>query len=395
MQATEGVGNPALCLLQQRFAIVPCRSRRDTLESLVDPQERAVVKRVFSSSEEVAKVWATRSQQEGRTGNGHFFFEGDVAYSYRWSFPVAAMFDAPDGRKFCLVVTDTPSTSTAAVRSLATGAAKEAGCTMIELPSIAPIVELFSRPKRKVGVKVLNAIRSSIEHEVSEIGVVVERSADNSWAQRHRLLTMASLLRIHQGLAAAFELNWPSPASPEAFEARAAMARRASTRAYEDKQRELEQSRKAADRRRNWEKHHPLPPAEELALWYAGERLTLQHQPAVPALRDVRARILEGRFSTDSGWSRPLKDFSRLLSAAVAVLIEREGFRTAVRIGGDNLEIYGNGAVKLGWRGVFRFDEMMACAQRGAPRLHAKAQAAIAEVAEGDEEEAEQAFPGP
>lgn len=341
------------------------------------------MRRVFSAFEEVAKVWATRSQEDGRSGNGSFFFEGDVAYSYRWSFPVAAMFDAPDGRTFCLVETDAPSTSTAAVRSLAAGAAKEAGCVMIHLPSIGSFVETFSRPKREIGVKALNAIRSLIERKVTDIEAIAERSADNTWAQYDRLSTVARLLRVHRDLADTFGVDWPSPASAEAYEARAEMAYQVSTKAAQAKHREVEKSRKAAERRRVWEKNHPLPAAQELALWRTGERRTLQHQqdPGPHAESPVRARIVEGRFTTDHGWSRPLKDFSKLFSAAVAAAADHDGAPGRLRIGGDNLEIHNNGDVALGWRSVLHFDELMTCAAIGAPRLHTKALAAIAEAA--------------
>lgn len=345
------------------------------------------MKRVFSKFEDVARVWAARSQQDGRSGNGSFFFEGNVAYSYRWSFPVAAMFDAPDGRTFCLVETDSPSTSTAVVRGLAAAAAGQAGCEMLHLPSIAPIVETFSRPPRKIDAKALNAIRTSIELEVADLAAAAERSADNSWAQHSRLSRTAQLLRTHQDLAVSFGLDWPSPASPEAYEARAEMAYEVSQKISGDKRRELEKSRKAAQRRRDWEKKHPLPPEQELAQWRTGERLTLQHQPAEHphAIRTVRARIVDGKFLTDKGWSRPLKDFSRLLSAAVAVAADRDDAETRIRIGGDSLQIHGNGDIALGWQTVLDFDELMTCAEIGAPRLHAKAVAAMAEAAEQDE----------
>lgn len=345
------------------------------------------MRKVLSSSEEVAKVWAARSQEEGRTGNGNFFFQNDVAYSYRWSFPVAAMLDAPDGQTFCLVETEAPSTSTAAVRSLAAGAAKEAGCTMIHLPSISPIVEAISRPKRKVGARTLNAIRSSIEQKVTELSKLTDRSTDNSWAQSNRLSTIAELLRAHDSIAASFGLKWPSLASAEAYEARAEMAYEVSRKAGQDKHREIERARKAAERRRTWEKNHPLPPAQELALWRTGERQALLHQPGLgqQAYRSVRARIVNGRFSTDLGWSRPVKEFSKLFMAAVASAAELPDAPQSVRFDGYNMAIAGNGDIMVNRWAVLHFDELMTCAEIGAPRLHAKAMAIIAEAANEDE----------
>lgn len=345
------------------------------------------MKRVFSSSEEVARVWAARSQEEGRTGNGNFFFQDDVAYSYRWSFPVAAMFDAPDGRTFCLVETDVPSTSTAAVRSLAAGAAKETGYTIINLPSIRQIVEAFSSPKRKIGAKALNAIRSSIEQKVTDLITVTDRSTDNSWAQSNRLFVIVELLRVHGDIAVSFGLKWPSPASAEAYEARAEMAYEVSRKARQDEHREIERTRRAAARRRSWEQDHPLPAAQELALWRTGERQTLQHQPALEQHfnHPIRARIIDGKFSTDRGWTRPVKEFSKLFMAAVAAAADLPDAPHSVRLGGHNLTIGGNGDVMVNRWAVLHFDELMTCAEIGAPRLHAKAMAIIAEAANEDE----------
>ena len=45
------------------------------------------MKTVFSSHNEVAHIWASQSQAEGRAGN--LFFKGDTVYSYGGHFPVA------------------------------------------------------------------------------------------------------------------------------------------------------------------------------------------------------------------------------------------------------------------------------------------------------------------
>ena len=45
------------------------------------------MKTVFSSHNEVAHIWASQSQSEGRAGN--IFFENGVIYSYGRHFPVA------------------------------------------------------------------------------------------------------------------------------------------------------------------------------------------------------------------------------------------------------------------------------------------------------------------
>lgn len=63
------------------------------------------MKRVFSSHNEVCKVWASRNQDEGRAGN--ISFMGDTIYSYGW-FEMATFIDD----KTVLVTTDRYSSST-------------------------------------------------------------------------------------------------------------------------------------------------------------------------------------------------------------------------------------------------------------------------------------------
>jgi hypothetical protein len=49
---------------------------------------RARVKRVFAN-DMVAHVWAQQTQDEGRSSNGNFYFDGDTLYSYGRHFAVA------------------------------------------------------------------------------------------------------------------------------------------------------------------------------------------------------------------------------------------------------------------------------------------------------------------
>ena len=64
------------------------------------------MRKVFSSHAEVAKVWARRSQVEGRAGN--IYFRGATIYSYGHHFPIARI----EGNT-CLFTTRSYSNSTA------------------------------------------------------------------------------------------------------------------------------------------------------------------------------------------------------------------------------------------------------------------------------------------
>ena len=50
------------------------------------------MRQVFNNSE-LAHVWTTGSQEEGRNANGSFYFVGDVIYSYGAHFPIAKKLD--------------------------------------------------------------------------------------------------------------------------------------------------------------------------------------------------------------------------------------------------------------------------------------------------------------
>ncbi len=367
------------------------------------------MRRVFSRFEEVAELWAGRRQSEARSGNGHVFFDDDVIYSYRGSFPIAALFDAPDGRTFCLYVEDTPSTSTAAHRSVAVAAARKAGRVAIGLPSIRDIVGMFSRPSRKVDAKTLAAMRKAIEASIEKRIAEAEDKADSSWIQSARLGEIATLLRRHAELAAAFGKTWPALASAEAYEARAEVAYGVTTSAAANKRKAEQAERKKLERRRIWEKNNPIPAARELELWRRGERLTLQHQPAeergganahLIGPRTLRLRIRGSRLEADGWFSRPAAEFSRLFRAAVAAATGQPG-QTTFYVNRDVLQVDPGGDIHIGGRtyyasrSIILFDELMTCAEHGAPRLHAKALAAIQAAAAAEEaEEADEEFDG-
>ena len=76
------------------------------------------MKRVFSSHNEVAHVWASQSQPEGRGGN--IFFEDQVIYSYGRHFPVARF--APEFGAVVLFTNRGYSSSTGKHKTIIRGA---------------------------------------------------------------------------------------------------------------------------------------------------------------------------------------------------------------------------------------------------------------------------------
>lgn len=70
------------------------------------------MKKVFSSNDMVAHVWASRSQDEGRTGKGKFYFRYATIYSYGSHFPIAKFDETSKGETAVLFTIASYSTST-------------------------------------------------------------------------------------------------------------------------------------------------------------------------------------------------------------------------------------------------------------------------------------------
>jgi hypothetical protein len=74
------------------------------------------MKTVFSNSE-VAHIWASQTQNEGRSSNGSYFFRNNTIYSYGHHFPIATIKD-----NVCYFTTRSYSNSTAKHINYAAGA---------------------------------------------------------------------------------------------------------------------------------------------------------------------------------------------------------------------------------------------------------------------------------
>lgn len=96
------------------------------------------------SNDMVAHVWAQQRQQNGRSNNGNFYFEGRVLYSYGTHFPVG-IFTAPGGPVF--LNSDSYSVSTAKHKHAAWAAVRHIG-ERYSLPSLAAVQRLILSASR-------------------------------------------------------------------------------------------------------------------------------------------------------------------------------------------------------------------------------------------------------
>jgi len=90
-------------------------------------------KRVFQSHSEVAHVWASRSQSEGRAKN--VFFMNDTIYSYGTHFPIAKFVDLPNGRTIVLFNASDYSVSTSKHKGHVAGALNGLNVPVFRIPA--------------------------------------------------------------------------------------------------------------------------------------------------------------------------------------------------------------------------------------------------------------------
>lgn len=334
------------------------------------------MKTVFSSADEVANAWAADAQPEGRTSNRKVRFSGGVIRSYGYAMGV--LFRAPDGARFALIEELHPSTTTAAQISLSRAAAERVGATIIELADI----DQFETMYPKVTKRHLGQLRRRLEADIGARIAEAERYEPVSWAQAHRLGIIAKKIGMHQAIATAFSLEWPPQASKKAYEARS----RASGKAMHRKA-EIEQA-KRSEARDEWreaierERRERIDPAEEVRLWLRGERVSLQHQPEQVLWPRVRFRIVGKKAETNDNRSLPFGEFSKMFRAAVAMVRNPAELAPADHRFQFGRKIYrldegGDFHCTYGGREVIYFDDLMACAEAGAPRLFAQAQGAL------------------
>jgi len=62
--------------------------------------------------DELARVWLKQSQDTGRSPGERMYFSGDTIYSYGSHFPIARLFDSPNGEPVILFTTRSYSNTT-------------------------------------------------------------------------------------------------------------------------------------------------------------------------------------------------------------------------------------------------------------------------------------------
>jgi len=69
------------------------------------------LKTVFKNNSQTAHMWASQTQEYGKSPGGNLFFEGDTIYSYGHHYAVAKLYTIK-GQKICLINTTSYSSST-------------------------------------------------------------------------------------------------------------------------------------------------------------------------------------------------------------------------------------------------------------------------------------------
>jgi hypothetical protein len=126
------------------------------------------MKKVFSSHNEVAHIWASQSQYEGRAGN--IFFEDGVIYSYGYHFPVARF--APEYGNIVLFTNKGYSSSTGKHKSLIRGSIPIAyNVIYCESPIATPEYNL---EKWRAAVEWMRRDFAAKTHKISRGNIAVE-----------------------------------------------------------------------------------------------------------------------------------------------------------------------------------------------------------------------------
>ena len=98
------------------------------------------MKTVFTN-QELFHVFASGTQEHGRSANGNVFFSGDVLYSYGTHFPIAVRYKGK-----MLLNADSYSVTTSKHQSYAASALRHFDC--IYLPALRAVAELVQRKQR-------------------------------------------------------------------------------------------------------------------------------------------------------------------------------------------------------------------------------------------------------
>ncbi len=236
------------------------------------------MRKVFSSHNEVAHIWASQSQYEGRAGN--IFFEDGVIYSYGYHFPVARF--APEYGNIVLFTNRGYSSSTGKHKSLIRGS----------IPSTYQVI-YCDDPKR------------SIDHNLDKWRAAVEWMRRDFAAKTHKISRGNLAVEIFKTCeSAAIYCMALKIAAPEwCNESNDEMTAR--DYVYElAKAREI----KKAAARAEYEKAMGLEAAERMALWVIGENVYCGGFQYLPTALRIKAESIQ----TSRGANIPIADALKL-----------------------------------------------------------------------------------
>lgn len=236
------------------------------------------MKKVFSSHNELAHIWASQSQYEGRAGN--IFFEDGVIYSYGYHFPVARF--APEYGNIVLFTSRGYSSSTGKHKTIIRGS----------IPSTYQVI-YCDDPKR------------SIEHNLDKWRAAVEWMRRDFAAKTHKITRGNLAVQIFKTCESAIVYCMALKiAAPEwTNESNDEMAAR--DYVYElAKAREI----KKAAARAEYEKKAALEASDRMALWLAGENVFNGGFQYLPTALRIKADSIQ----TSRGASIPVSDAIKL-----------------------------------------------------------------------------------
>lgn len=236
------------------------------------------MKKVFSSHNEVAHIWASQSQNSGRAGNIHF--EDGVIYSYGRHFPVAKFI--PEFGNLVLFTNRGYSSSTGKHKSIIRGA----------IPGGFNVV-YCDDPTR------------GAEHNLGQWQTTAERLRRDFAAKTHRITRGNLAVQIFHTCAAAIEyamaVNVAIPAwaneSNDEMSARDYVYEAAKAREVKREAAKIEREKLAA-----------VDAGERLALWQAGQNPPQNGFSYCPTLLRLKSDFIQ----TSRGANIPVADALKL-----------------------------------------------------------------------------------
>ena len=266
----------------------------------------------------VAHVWAQRTQDEGRSSTGNFYFVGDTIYSYGRHFPIAKFVDLPNGESVVLFTSRSYSITTsshiAAVRQSLRGGQR----TFVVTNPAGGIDEILDDLQDK----------ANAAHSAAQKPRIRQATRDNHMAE------CARLIRQYDEMA---EL-WGSPRRLNDLGGMLAECRAAEERAEQERLRREEERRQEIQSRQTeveeWKRDWLAGEVHFGHSWYHGPTLL---------------RIKDGRIQTSRGAEIPVRCANAIWELVCKCLDSGEPAYPAMQIGHFTLDtVKGDGSIVAG-----------------------------------------------